>query len=86
MEVFKKLFGDQNKKALKPLIPIVEHINELEKTISSFNDTELKEQAEKFKKRLKKEETLDDLLPEAFATVREAARRTLEQRHFDVQK
>jgi len=82
----KSLFtGDENKKALKRLSPLVEKINACEPTISALSDEELQAQTTRFKERLKEGEDLDALLPEAYATVREAAKRTLGQRHFDVQ-
>ena len=81
---FKRLFGDENKKALKRLEPIVERINALESDIEVLSDEKLAEKTENLKRRLHKGETLDDLLPESFATVREAAKRTLGQRHFAV--
>ena len=69
----------------KKLLPIVERINALEESIHALSDTALLEKSVEFKKRLASGEMLDDLLPEAFAVVREAAQRTLSQRHFDVQ-
>lgn len=81
----KKLFGDENKKALKGIEPIVSQINSLEGSISVLSDEALKGKTTEFKERLSKGETLDGLLPEAYAVVREAAKRNLEQRHFDVQ-
>ncbi|PIT91295.1 preprotein translocase subunit SecA [Candidatus Kaiserbacteria bacterium CG10_big_fil_rev_8_21_14_0_10_49_17] len=84
--VLKTLFtGDENRKALKRLSPLVEKINEYESAISDLSDEELAEQTVRFKERLEDGEDLDALLPEAYATVREAAKRTLSQRHFDVQ-
>ncbi len=85
MSFLSNLFGDANQKYLKKAQTLVEKINKLEGEFGEFSDTQLKEKTEEFKKRLGKGETLDDLLPEAFATVREAAKRTLGQRHFDVQ-
>ncbi|MDI6591747.1 MAG: preprotein translocase subunit SecA [Patescibacteria group bacterium] len=85
MSIIRKIFGDANEKYLKKLQPIVEKINKLEPEFESFSNEKLKEKTGEFKERLKKGETLDDLLPEAFALVREAAKRTLNQRHFDVQ-
>lgn len=82
---FKKIFGDYNEKYLRSLQPLIGKINSLEEKFSSFSDEKLREKTLEFKERLKKGETLDDLLPEAFALVREAAKRTLKQRHFDVQ-
>ena len=85
MSILTKIFGDPNEKAIRKLKPVVEEINKLEKKFEKFSDEEIKEQTGKFKKRIKKGETLDSILPEAFACVREAAKRTLKQRHFDVQ-
>ncbi len=85
MSILTKIFGDPNEKAINKLKPVVEEINKLEKKFEGFSDGEIKEQTGKFKERLKKGETLDNILPEAFAVVREAAKRTLKQRHFDVQ-
>jgi preprotein translocase subunit SecA len=83
-----KLFGgsgDSNEKVIKRLQPTVDKINALEPDFKKLNDEELRSKTEEFKKRLKDGETLDELLPEAFAAVREAAWRTLGKRHFDVQ-
>ena len=85
MSILTKILGDPNKKVLNKLRPIVEKINNLEPELEKLSDEELKEKTNEFKERLKKGETLDDILPEAFAVVREAAKRTLGQRHFDVQ-
>ena len=76
---------DSNEKQLKRLQPIVEQINELEPEFEKLSDTELRAKTDEFKARLEAGATLDELLPEAFAAVREAARRTIGQRHFDVQ-
>ncbi|MEK7536871.1 MAG: preprotein translocase subunit SecA [Patescibacteria group bacterium] len=85
MSIFGKLFGDANERYLKKVQPLVEKINKLENEYKQFSDTQLKEKTEEFKQRLNGGELLDDLLPESFAVVREAAKRTLGQRHFDVQ-
>ncbi len=77
--------GDSNEKELKRLTPVVDQINSLEPHFQKLSDAELRAKTEEFKSRLTNGETLDDLLPEAFAAVREAARRTISQRHFDVQ-
>ncbi|MFC1731683.1 preprotein translocase subunit SecA [candidate division KSB1 bacterium] len=82
---FKKLFGDEHKAKLKALNPIVEKINSLEESFISLSDADLKGKTGEFRERINKGESLDDILPEAFAAVREAAKRTLDQRHFDVQ-
>ena len=80
-----KLFGDQNKRDLAPFEALVPKINALEPHISALSDADLKAKTAEFKARLAKGESLDDLMVEAFAVVREAAKRTLGQRHFDVQ-
>ncbi|MFC1914196.1 preprotein translocase subunit SecA [Chloroflexota bacterium] len=76
---------DSNEKELKKLQPAVDRINELEPDFEKLTDAELRARTDEFKARLRDGAELDDLLPEAFAAVREAARRTLGQRHFDVQ-
>jgi len=81
----KKLFGTENDRKLKKLRPLVTKINGLEDSFVALTDDQLKLKTEEFKSRYKAGETLDDLLPEAFATVRETAKRTLGQRHYDVQ-
>jgi preprotein translocase subunit SecA len=81
----KSLFGSANDRKVKPLWATVSKINALESRFSAMSDTELAAMTPAFRERLEKGETLDDLLPEAFAVVREAAKRTLGQRHFDVQ-
>ncbi len=83
--IAKKVFGTKNEREIKRLKPIVERINALEPQVQALSDEELKDQTRKFRERLEKGETLDDLLPEAFATVREAGKRVLGMRHFDVQ-
>ena len=83
--IAKKLFGSENDRKLKKLRPIVDRINALEPQMEAMSDEQLKNQTVLFRERLEKGETLDDLLEEAFATVREAAKRTLGQRHYDVQ-
>ncbi len=80
-----KLFKTYSEKEVKRVKPIVDKINGLEDEISKLSDKKLKAKTDEFKKRLSKGETLDDLLPEAFAVVREAAKRVLGMRHFDVQ-
>lgn len=76
---------DSNEKELKRLEPIVDQINSLEPDFQKLSDAELRAKTDEFKARLKNGETLDDILPEAFAAVREASRRTIGERHFDVQ-
>ncbi len=85
MFILNKIFGDPNEKAIKKIQPIVDEINKLESKFQAFSDGELRNQTEVFKDRIRKGETLDQILPEAFAVVREAAKRTLKQRHYDVQ-
>ena len=80
-----KVFGSKNERELKKLQPIIEQINALETDLKALSDDQLKGHTAKFKERLHNGEPLDDLLPEAFAVVREASRRTLNMRHFDVQ-
>ena len=81
----KSLFGDSNDREVKRLTPQVQQINDAEQKFAALTDEELRAQTDKFKDRLAQGEQLDNLLIEAFATVREAAKRTLGQRHFDVQ-
>jgi len=85
MSIINKIFGDANEKYLKGLEVVVKKINSLEKELESFSLEQLKEKTGQLKERLAKSQSLDDLLPEAFALAREAAKRTLNQRHFDVQ-
>ena len=81
----KSIFGSSNDRYVRSLGKIVEAINGFEPTIAALTDDELKGQTAIFRQRLAGGAPLDDLLPEAFATVREAAKRTLGQRHYDVQ-
>jgi preprotein translocase subunit SecA len=83
--LMKLVFGDPNKKELKVCQGYVDKINALEPEISALSDARLRAKTDEFKLRLTKGETLDDILPEAFAVVREASRRVLGLRHFDVQ-
>ena len=80
-----KLLGNKNAKEIKRIRLIVDEINELEPSMLALSDTSLKAKTEEFKTRLAEGETLDDILPEAFAVVREASKRVLGMRHFDVQ-
>ena len=81
----KAIFGSSNDRYVQSLRKIVEKVNGFEPTIQALTDEELKGQTARFKARLEEGEKLDDILPEAFATVREAAKRALGQRHYDVQ-
>ena len=80
-----KMVGTKNERDLKRLWPIVHQVRELETVISGFSDAQLQAKTGDFKARLERGETLDDLLPEAFAVVREVSKRVLGMRHFDVQ-
>ncbi len=81
----RKLFGSKNERDLKKLEPLVRAINELEPSVKALSDEAMRAKTDEYKQRLSQGETLDDLLPEAFALVREASVRTLGMRHFDVQ-
>src|SRR5215210_1074678 len=80
-----KVVGTQNERELKRVRPVVEQVNAFESALKQLRDEELRAKTVEFRERLAKGETLGDLLPEAFAVVREAGRRTLNMRHFDVQ-
>ena len=81
----KRLFPSRNERIIKSLRPIVEAINAKEAEIAALDDAGVRARTDWLKERLAKGETLEKILPDAFATVREAAKRTLGQRHFDVQ-
>ncbi len=81
----KKLFGTHNEREIKRIQTYVDQINEFEPSIQPLSDEQLRNKTTEFKQRLKGGETLEDILPEAFATVREASWRSLKMRHFDVQ-
>lgn len=83
--LIKKIFGDPNEKELKKIQVYVDAVNALEKDIEIMSDSSLSAKTTEFKERLAKGETLEDILPEAFAVVREASKRVLGLRHFDVQ-
>ena len=85
MSVFNKIFGDPNEKIIKAILPIVKKINDLEEETVKLSDEALKEKTTHFKKQLSEGKSLDDILPEAFAVIREASKRILGMRHFDVQ-
>lgn len=84
-QVLSKLFGTDNDRKIRQLKPAVEKINAFEPAISALSDEQLAEKTNEFRGRLSQGETLDDILPEAFAVVREASKRTTGQRHYDVQ-
>ncbi len=85
MNFVEKVFGTHSDRELKYIYPIVDKIEKLRPTMQAMSDEELKDQTRKFKERLAQGETLDDILPEAFATVREAAKRVLKMEHYPVQ-
>ena len=84
-KILNSVFGSQNERDIKALAPIVEKVNAFESSISALSDDELKNKTVEFRQRLENGETLDDILPEAFACVREASVRTIGLRHFDEQ-
>ena len=84
-KIIKGIFGSKNDRELKRIAPLIYRINELEPTFKKLTDAELKAKTAEFKQRLERGESLDELLPEAFAAVREASVRVLGMRHFDVQ-
>lgn len=83
--LFAQVFGSRNQRVVQGLLKTVEKINALEPQISALSDEALRAKTEEFRQRLKEGATLDSLLPQAFAVVREASKRTLKMRHFDVQ-
>ena len=83
--LFEKIFGSYSERELKRIMPIVAKIEALEDSMKGLSDSQLKAKTSEFKERLSKGETADDILPEAFAVVREASRRVLGMRHFTVQ-
>ena len=85
MGVLNKIFKSYSEKEVKRVMPIVKQINAMEETMAKLTDKELREKTNYFKEELKNGKTLDDILPEAFAVVREASKRVLGLRHFDVQ-
>ncbi|MDH5183767.1 MAG: preprotein translocase subunit SecA [Gammaproteobacteria bacterium] len=84
-KIFRKVFGSRNERNIKRMRVTVSQINQLEEQISALSDAELKAKTVEFKQRLQAGEVLDELLPEAFAVVREGGKRALGMRHFDVQ-
>jgi len=85
MSILKKIFGDANEKYIKSIQVFVDSINELEIKTKELKDKDFPQKTQEFKKRIEEGEVLDSILPEAFALVREASRRVLGQRHYDVQ-
>ncbi len=85
MSIVQKIFGTHSERELKRIEPLVDRIESLRPEMQALTDAELKAKTQEYKKRLGEGETLDDLLPEAYATVREAARRVLNMEHYRVQ-
>ena len=85
LDFLKKIFGSQNERTLKKLRPMVDQINALEASVAPLSDDELRAKTTEFKERLTKGETVEAILPEAFAVAREASKRTIGLRQFDVQ-
>ncbi|MDO8443500.1 MAG: preprotein translocase subunit SecA [Candidatus Azambacteria bacterium] len=85
MNFLSTIFGDANERYLDKIRPLLEEVNSFDEKISKLSNDELKNKTKEFKERILKGATLDDILPEAFAVVRETAKRTLQQRHFDEQ-
>ena len=85
MKLFDKIFGTDSERAIKKIQPIADKVLALEESVSKLTDKELKQKTTEFKERLNQGETLDDLLPEAFAVCREASWRVLGMKHFPVQ-
>ena len=83
--LFKKIFGSRNDRLVKQYMQQVQRINALEPEMQTLSDEQLRAKTEEFKQRYQQGETLEKLLPEAFAVVREGSRRVLNMRHFDVQ-
>src|SRR5580765_6571707 len=83
--ILAKVFGTKNEREVKAMLPVVEQINALEPELQQLSDIDLAAKTIEFKERIAQGATLDDILVEAFAVVREAGRRVLNMRHFDVQ-
>ena len=85
MNILEKIFGTHSERELKLIYPIVDKIESLKPEMEALSDDQLRDKTREFKERLSNGETLDDILPEAFATVREAAKRSLNMEHYRVQ-
>jgi len=83
--LIKKIVGSKNERELKRIRPLVYQISQMEAKVSPLSDDQLRAKTSEFKERIERGESVDEILPEAFAVVREAGRRTLGERHFDVQ-
>ena len=84
MNIIDKLFGTHSERELKLIMPTIDKIEALRPTMQALSDEELRDKTKEYKQRLAEGETLDDILPEAFATVREAAKRVLGMEHYRV--
>src|SRR6056300_992388 len=84
-KLMKKVFGSRNDRLVKGMMKTVQQINDLEPEVSALSDEQLKAKTQEFRDRLETGASLDDLMPEAFAVVREAGKRVMGMRHFDVQ-
>jgi preprotein translocase subunit SecA len=85
LNLVKKIIGTKNDRELKRILPLVERISRLEPAVTALSDAALRARTGEFRQRVENGEPLDDLIPETFATVREAMKRTIGKRHFDVQ-
>jgi len=85
LNLAKQIFGSVNERKTRALRPMVQRINALEPTFEALSDEALRNKTSEYRHKLARGAKIDDILPEAFATVREAAKRTLGQRHYDVQ-
>src|SRR3989339_282945 len=83
--LIKKIVGSKNERELKRIQPVIQRINELEPTVSALSDDQLRAKTAEFKERIQRGESIEEILPETFAVVREAGKRTLGERHYDVQ-
>jgi len=83
--IFTRLFGSRNQRLLRTYGKVVDKINAFEDAMQSLSDEQLRQKTDEFRERVQQGTTLDEMLPEAFAAVRESARRSLGLRHFDVQ-
>ena len=81
----KKIFGSSNERVIKKILPLVDKVNELEKTYEKLTDDEILNKTKELREQVKNGKSLDDIIPDAFSNVREAAKRSLGQRHYDVQ-
>src|SRR5512139_958398 len=83
--LIKKIVGSKNERELRKIQPLIDQINQREAEVSPLSDDQLRAKTGQFKERIEKGESLEEILPEAFAVVRETAKRTLGERHYDVQ-